>query len=605
MREDETEEQEAFSDDPAQGTQDTEDTNASVQAEHIDTSVLGTNYGSVVNNNGLSLNDTIKVFQMMMLNYHPGHPFDPSALSQAFTTNQTYERKKYAAAMAEQEFQDGIFENEISIKDAPGAADPNAMPADIDDWYYDSLDEYERYYVITVAMLQGSPASEITKKARELYHSMSNGEVLSARSASRLRKRTYTLVQEGGDPRIFWQNPELGPRILHFIAEESVEWPGSQPGQSFIDMLQSWPEGLNGENSRRSARALGSILAYQNINQLWRVANTWADRKTARDWRTAASLLAGAYETNVSKTQSKNTDALVDSLLRLLSQWTERWIQSTNPRVGCAAAYTYGLIGRHLPLKALQGLEQLQNIPQRNVTHRAINNVDAFPSELASAIVSAYVTISLAGHIRSVLDALATQAEQLTHHHQPSTKISSYLQEKRQREVVLNIIFDAFFLIAASSLSTSNPTINIPYNIHQSLPEQPTLPDRNKQDTLLSGILAINENQWRQNLSILLCAAIIEGKSKPAIDLLHQWASIILSQSNDQSEELYTHFVEFMVNLGKMLQCWQHDQPDKSGHYALALQAYENRLTSWLQEGGGQSKSIGMLARHILQQADW
>jgi hypothetical protein len=576
-----------------------------LEAEQIEASVVGDNFGSIINNTGLSLADAIQLAKEML------SLGNSMAASVAFSSNirpgSIHEHKRQLADIMGQELQDAAMDNDAATNYATGTNDPAAMPDEIDEWYYDKLDEYERSYVIAVAVLQGATANDITRKARELYQRTNSTTLavgtMPARSASRIRRNTYTTMQESGDPRIFWKSSEFGPRILRFIAEESFEWPGIQPGQSFIDMLQTWPEELNGESARRAARMFGTILAYQSPNQLWRVANTWANRKYARDWRLAASLLNGAYEVGLNAQNNKSASILTNSVLQLLTQWSDRWLQSANVQVGCAAAHTYSLIGRRSPTIALQGLERL--LQPRESAPRSSSKKSTRPRELASAIVSAYVTISLAGHIRTVLGNLAACVERLSHACQRPAKVSQYLQYKQQREQILDTTFETFFVIAASSLSAFSPTPTKSYSSSEALPTEPPMPDRNGRDILLTGLLTVSENQWRNNLTSLLCAAIIEGKSKPAFDLLLQWASIVLSQAQGKEETLYTNFITFMVNLGKTLHLWCNDLAQQGFNRSLALQAYENKLIAWRQEGYQQQNGIGTLAQYVLQLTEW
>lgn len=571
----------------------------SPQAEQIDVSVMGNNYGSVINQSGLSVSDVVLIIQgLSSSGLVNGAAFSSSSVGRGDA------HKSQLADMVGQELQDAVMDSEAAADDPGGSHDPAAMPAEIDEWYYDKLDDYERAYVIAVAVLQGSPANDITRKAHELSQLSVSGSSgpMAARSASRLRKNTYTMLREGGDPRIFWKNPDFGLRMLRFIAEESLEWPGSQPGQSFIDMLQSWVEELSGESSRRAARQFGSILAYQSTNQLIRVANGWANRKNVRDWRMAASLLNGAYEVGLSSQNGRASGPLTNAVLGLLAQWNDRWLQTGNAQVGCAAAHTFALLGRRSPTTALQGLERLLQPSQRGIDAQNSGTNGAkniLPGQLASAIVQGYVALSFAGHSRLVLHNLAAHAELLVHQYQQPTRASQYIQYKKQREAVLDLTFDAFFLIAASSLSASSPNPSRSYG--ETLPEELSLPDRNGRDLLLTALLAAQEVAWRNDLTTLLCAAIIEGKSRPAFDVLQQWANIVLSQPQDRLRELYAPFVTFMITLGKTLRLWCSDLASKGIDRSSALQAYQHRLTTWQQTGSQPQNGIRALAKYVLQ----
>ena len=484
------------------------------------------------------------------------------------------------------------------------------MPTDIDEWYY-TLDAYERCYVIASALLQGAPVDEVSQRARILYqtdHSTQedgqfmdasspvNGVVLG-RSASKLRRRTYTTVsQAGGTSRLFWQNTAFGRRMLHFIAEESVEWSGHQPNQTFLDMLQGWPEELHGEVARRAARMFGGILAYQSTNQLWRVANAWADSKSSRNWRLAASLLAGAYEIGYLETNQHTGNTIMVSVLRLLKQWAERFTLLANTHVACAAAQTYSLIGRWSPEQAAQGLNLLLQMPSKKTEAQK----GTLSGELVSTIVSAHVSLTWLGAIRNVLVALAAHAEQWSHQYSPPTRIGEYQYYRQQREMILNVTFDAFFLIAGSSLSVALDTISPNYSATLPLPVSPILPDRTGKDTLLAGLLSTYETAWNSQLTVLLCAAIVEGKNKPAFELLRQWAEVVLKLQGHEAQELYITFVQFMVSLDNLIVAWCRDLEDRGMTRQLPVKMYREMLSRWMKENQAQRTALHKLAQDVL-----
>jgi hypothetical protein len=556
-------------------------------AHRIDASVLGDNVG-VVNNyhyNNPSLQDMAQLLSMLGLTA-------TNRDSSLYTAAQKDMWERFG-----EELQDVATANE-EREYVPGQMDAAAMPPEIDEWFY-ALDEYERYYVVSAALLQGASATDVSLQARELYQTCRSSHVVThqsmdgaipSHSATRLKKRTYTFInQSGGVPRLFWQNAAFGAQVLRFIAEESLAWPGSQPGQSFLDMLQKWPEELAGECARRSARALGGIFVYQSTNQLWRVANAWANADDDHHWHIAALLLSGAYEVGSAETDQKMSHAITDSVLRLLQQWAERFAQTSNTRVACAAARTYSLLGKEAPEIALQGIGQLLQQPIKKM-----QNIP--PTKFISSLASAYVALAWSGHIRLVLDTLATYTEQWSHQHYLPTK--EYQRYRQQREIVLNVTFDAFFLIAASSFAPKN-TASSHYSTTEFSPEHPTLLDSSGRDILLAGILMCSEPQWHLSVSMLLCSAILEKRSKSAFDLLHQWAEIISDQSSDTAGTLRAAFVRFMVNLAQKLCEWCHDLETR-GLTRRAVETYKEKLALWKNEEVTSQKAIRMLAQEIL-----
>jgi hypothetical protein len=564
-----------------------------IHAEKMDAAVQGDNHGIVnhYSSSPLEWMRFLKEFGLTIISNN-GVPDKP-----AFPADHADARMRIGEAL-----QDAASANE-DVEYVSSQTAVTELPDEIDEWFY-KLDDYERCYIVAVAMLQGAPAADVSLKARELYHTrhaqagLQPGETqasgdgaIPSRSATRLRKHTYTTVmQAGGVARLLWQNREFGAQVLRFIAEESIEWPGSRPGQSFLDMLQQWPEELTGECSRRSARALGTILAYQSTDQLWRVANAWANGESDRHRRLVALLLSGAYEPGFMASDKKFGGSITDSVVRLLKQWTERFTQTANTRVACAAAQTYRQIGKLSPEIALQGIEQLLQLPSRKIE-------DARLSELTSAIVSAYVALTWSGHVRLVLEALASHAERWSHQHYLPAK--NYQWYRQQREIVLSITFDAFFLIAASSLAARRDDLSISYNVAVQLPERPFMPAHDGRDTLLAGLLSRNELRWSPDLSILLCSAIIEKRNKAAFDLLRQWAEIVTAQSGEEASTLYAAFVNFMVNLDLRLGEWCRDLQGR-GMVRRAVEAYREKLIVWRDEGRLRQPPIGALAQDVL-----
>jgi len=575
----------------------------SVYGRQIAGSVLGTNQGMIYN--GFSLKELVQLFNDMGITFTLQKENPPAEAMASFLDA----RKRQVAEMVRNELWDAALVNE-SIRDEPAdRTDVAAMPATIDEWYY-QLDAYERCYVIAATMLQGAPVDVVSQKAKELCQSNHTslqelqtagsslvGDGILGRSASKLKRRTYTTARQiGGTSRLFWQNAEFGRRMLQFIAEESVEWSGYHSEQTFLDILQKWPEELHGEIARRAARMLGGMLAYQSTNQLWRVANAWADSKNSRNWRLAASLLGGAYEIGYCEADRRTGSEIMASVLRLLRQWGERFTLSANTRVACAAAQAYSLLGRWSLEQALQGLNSLLQVPQKKVE----KDKETLPGELASTLVSAYISLTWQGSIRGVLAALAEYAEQWSHQYSPPTKIGEYQYYRQRRELILNVTFDTFFLIASSSLSVAQDVMLAEYSATLPLPASPPLPDHEGRDVLLAGLLSAGETVWGNQLTVLLCAAIVEGKNKPAFELLQQWATMVLVWQGGEAQALYINFVRFMATLAKLLEIWCRDLESRGMTRQLPIKMYREMLSRWMKESHSQSIALGRLAQDVL-----
>ncbi len=496
--------------------------------------------------------------------------------------------QKQGATVLQQEMRDAVLANETVLDYMQETIDISQTPSDVDEWYY-NLDSYERCFVVATAMLHGSPFSVVSSKALLLFR-----EPIQERSITKLKKRTYTVtVQNGSELRLFWQNSEFGSRVLHFLAEESTAWSGTQPGESYLDMLQRWPQELTGENSRRTARTLGALMSYQNPSILWKTANTWVESDNTRYRRLASQLLFGAYEVGCNENNAKTGSSIRNSIQGLLNQWTERFINTANIVMGCATAQTYSLLGRQFPEVALRGLGQLlQSLQYKKNTSNVVSK------EFTSSIISAYLALAWSGHIRDVLETFALFAENLSHQHSHSTR--DYRQYSKHREMVLTIVFDAFSLIAASSLTTKRDMVfPIQYSVKELLSECPLILDSSGKDVLLAGLLAHNEPQWHSSLLAIFCSMLIEKRYKVIFDLLRQWAETVIGQQGDEAHILYETFVDFMIALGRHLSIWCHDL-QAQGIARAGLQAYKDKLIQWRNEHNTQPLSIHVLAQDVL-----
>jgi hypothetical protein len=119
----------------------------------------------------------------------------------------------------------------------------------------------------------------------------------------------------------------------------------------------------------------------------------------------------------------------------------------------------------------------------------------------------------------------------------------------------------------------------------------------------LAGIFSAGD--VRENITILLCAAIIEQKSRLAFGLLHYWAEVVLEVSGTQHKELseiYLSFQQFMVNLGKTVDKWCLDLEKQGFRSPQAIDAFKNRLERWKIESRYRSNTIGPFAQEVLKE---
>ncbi len=513
--------------------------------------------------------------------------------------------------------QSGTFPvNPVNKTEAPDAQ----LPADEEQfatWYY-KLDEYTQCYVQAAAILHGAPAHEVSRRADRLYmllierEEQPNGAPpmkaqhepprfpLRNRSSRELQAKTHTITQRiEGVERLFWRDVDIygissfGLRLLDFLSGEFMS--RGARGQDFREKLQEWSQEPYQETSWRCSRALGVFLWHQNVGELRRTAIDWARNRSLRGWRRTAMLLDGAYEIESIKHPEKAGNARTSPELQLLNEWVRRsqkMQRVTDANMGCAAAHTYGLIGKRKPEVALRDLDELLQFP----SSRPIFDTNV----LFAAVVSAYVSLSWSGHIGSVFTHLALVAEQSILQHALPHRMSERYTYRRQCEVKLQVTLETFFLIIADSLSEASLATSIAYS--NPLPDQPSLPDPLGRDVVLAGLLTEDGYGWRKQVTTLLSAAIIERRNRSsAFDMIQRWAETVLNIQEEQSEEaqqIAISFKYFMVNLGKTIDLWCLDLNKRQGRPHTASIIYRNRLEQWHKRG----RTLGQLSQDVLYQ---
>jgi hypothetical protein len=510
-----------------------------------------------------------------------------------------------------------------------GSTEPPKTEEEISDWYY-SLDEDEACYVQAAAILHGAPAFEISKRADILFkrmipeatkdESQSKSEVkqdgqrseqvretknISASSLRKkpvreLRRKTHTITRRvDGIERLFWQDVDVngtssfGPRFLTFLADEFIS--KGEHGEQFLDELRIWSEQNDDECAQRSARAYGVILWYQNVGQLRRTAESWAKTTSLRGRYRAASLLDSAHEIDFVLHGEQANDSRTSPVLQLLDEWVDsahELSSRTKVNLGCAAAYTYSLIGIRSPEVAIRGLERVLQFPQSKAT--------IYSLDLYYAGVWNYQALIGYGHIRHVLEHLAASAEQLSCHWRQDLPVQVDMrhQYRQQRKVSLNATLDIFYLIAKASLVEEDSLLYTSYSYDEPLPPYSAIPDPQGKDLILAGLLSSAEVQWRENIIKLLCSAILEKESRSAFYLLRQWAEIVLKMQRIQvenAEVVYESFRQFIVNLGKKVDEWCLELDKQGLQPPQANFTFKNRLKQWCKES-----RLGSLAQDVL-----
>jgi hypothetical protein len=501
---------------------------------------------------------------------------------------------------------------------------------EISNWYY-RLDEYEQCYVQAVAILHGAQAQEIYKRMDALYRIVQQHkqtvlqQPLSGQNATfeagvkdvqsfifprkprlTLQEKTYTTTRRvNGAERLFWEDVDdngqssFGSRVLTFISKEFLS--KGEHWKNFLEIIRSWSSEKR-ECSWRAGRALGVILWHQDVSELRNQANLWAKKQTISGRRVAASMLDGAREIEYITQQDQTNTPPKSVVLDLLHDWDVKL--HTNPSivnisVGCAAANAYSFVGKKsLDIEsALHGVDSLL----------AFKQVGQIPDTRAlfAAGVAAYVNLTWAGHLREVVNYLATIANELVH----NCRLPKSLEERRryrlQREARLEATFEAFFLVTAAASPKELTTLPDAYT--QPLPAQIDIPDLEKRDIILTALLT--KDTMQTSLHRVLSAAIISNigqNRKVAFDLIRQWIETVImldDAADPASETLYQALILFLVDLGKTLEGWCSELTQRGYRPPKAYEVYIHRLEQWHEEGTTRKRVIGTITKEVLRQS--
>lgn len=472
-------------------------------------------------------------------------------------------------------------------------------------WYY-GLDMYEQCYVQAVAILHGASAREISRRADDLFMQIDKQErpateeipqgtqsqkvsisssPLRNRSSKELHVKTHIVTRRIENvERLFWSDIDSHGtstfefRLLDFLAGEFMN--KGLHGQNLLETVRQWSQESEKEYSWLSARALGIFLWRQDVEGLRRRANEWARTNSLRSWRRTAMLLDGAYEIDSLKYPKKaNSGTETNFAFQLLHEWEKQGQHTPRPAdiyAKCAAANTYGLIGKRNPMDALDGLKELlpltrsESLPETN--------------KLFATVISAYVSLSWTGYIYEVLEHLAQIAAEAVLQQAGPYKLIERSTYRLRCEVQLETALKAFFLIAADSLSAEATDNVMAYR--KPLPESPLFPDPLGRDIVLAGLLQ-GTRRWREQIITLLSAAIIERNGRDrraAFDLIKSWAEILFkAQAMSHSEETWflTTMTQCMIALGEMLHSWCQDLKKRKKYAPPADTFYKKQLEQW------------------------
>jgi hypothetical protein len=517
------------------------------------------------------------------------------------------------------ERQSGTFPASAALRSEATEAQLLTNEDEIASWYY-KLDEYEQCYVQAVAILHGAAVREVSRRADNLYMQVRERErqhaeaiaqgaqqaqqniastsstPLGSRSSKELQVKTCTITRRIKDvERLFWRDIDSHGistfefRLLDFLASEFMN--KGLHGQNLLETIRQWSQESEKEYSWLSARALGIFLWRQDVDELRRRANEWARNYSLRGWRRTAMLLDGAYEIDSLKYPEKGNGAKVMPVLRLLAEWVKRGQQAPRPAdiyVKCAAANTYGLIGKRKLEVALDGLKQLLPLTRSESTQDA--------NKLFAAVVSAYISLSWSGHTSGILAHLAHIAAEAVLQHSSPHRLVERDAYRLQCEAQLDVTLKVFFLIAADSFSEASANDSTAYS--------KPLPDPLGRDVVLTGLLQ-DTNGWREQVITLLCAAIVERNRSnrlAAFDLIRCWTENLLKMQvgldGDEKKQDLTSFTQFMVALGETINSWCRDLKKRKKYSSPANIFYKKQLEQWSR----RKHPIASLAKNVLFQ---
>ncbi len=401
---------------------------------------------------------------------------------------------------------------------------------------------------------------------------------------------------------LWWQDTDTSGssqfqiRLLSFLAKSAPLWPDS----TFLSQLESWVKNLEDDNAWRALKAQGSIWWYYT-SRLRKEVTWWSNHD---EWHRAAYLLYGAYETDRFHNPANADDPHASFVLQTTRRWVKTARKKANGKKGCAAALTYMLLGLHnLPI-ALQGLDSLLELPKTSTLpdmKEQANSEDddddndndndkwayALSEDTYAGVTTGYYELALAGYTQEILQHLAQHIENTSHYRIAFTQMKYDERESRRLQRALTLIstFDIFFRLAQHSLNTINYRPWVNYDLTRPLPSLLNLSNTDGRETLLAGLL---NGPWNASLRTLICSAILENIGdyrQVAFNLLHKWAELVLKDQSSHPDQVRLRYVQFLVEIGKMIQSWSTywialglPAPSAFTHYRRHFQQWERQV---------------------------
>ena len=210
--------------------------------------------------------------------------------------------------------------------------------------------------------------------------------------------------------------------------------------------------------------------------------------------------------------------------------------------------------------------------------------------------------LAIYGQLREVLQHFARRLELISYRRLPLTemKLHKRIHYRAQRQLQLIAMLDAFSHIANVSFQVSGKRDWVSYNLDKPLPSSISLTNNDGREILLVGTLT--DNSWREHISTVLCAALIEDLGDFAFAVLRFWADIVLKDQGPSPHKVRRAYVEFVVQLGTMVRTWCNHLVDLDFPMPSVQETFRSKLKKWQPEGEQHQRPIGALAQEILEQ---
>jgi hypothetical protein len=501
---------------------------------------------------------------------------------------------------------------------------PPEEKALIEKWYCE-LNEWKMCFVQAAVVLHGAPVHKIRDAAETLYHNL----LTSSDATKEVKLIDRTISEEelctnlymkieytNGAERLFWLDANtnglstFAVRLLPIIVRQSNLSATHQKGLNFLKQLELWPTTFSGECAWKATRALGGIWLKSDSARFRSMLNERKISDNPDDWRRAATLLDGAYEVEYAEHGEDINQGNKSFVLTLLADWTDQAHTSmsanntlVSEKIGSTVAQAYGRIGQRSIKIALEGLERLLRYPLRHKEDQDI----VIPLSVFGFSTSSYVMLARFGYIREVIQQLTCIVEKYCY----SRNFSQH-KEKHQYPAecrfMLEVAFQVFFVIAALSLIGVKDKTPGNYKREAKLDPRPILPDKEGKDLLLASILSCEELELSQNITTILCGAILEKNGESAFFLMKLWAEIVLKEPGEQRHPLREAFLSFMVKLKEKgdLWCYRLAGVNECDYEDLFSITYREKLQEWqIRRRDVPPQPLGAFAKDICKKLNF